>query len=103
MKKGFVVLFTLVFLANSAFAECTYFQQKRMLKNQKMIKNKVINAQVKGKMEAIQELAEADYCNNPETQKKIFLYQQQLIDLKNQKICLKKEYKSSLRKLKGKK
>ena len=93
---------------NTAFAACdkctgsySYRMQKKMLHNHKMIKNKVINAQVKGKMLAIQELSKEDYCNNPETKQKIACYQKQIEDLTNQKMCLKKEYKASLQALKA--
>ena len=100
MKKIIALLFVIMLTTNVASAGCTYFEQKRMLKNEKMIKNKVINAQVKGKMIAIQKLAAKDYCNNLETKKQIELYQKQIIELTNQKICLKKEYKMALRRLK---
>ena len=100
MKKIMALLFVVMLTANVASASCNYFQQKRMLKNEKMIKNKVINAQVKGKMLAIQKIASKDYCNNLETKKQIELYQKQIIELTNQKICLKKENKTALRSLK---
>ena len=80
---------------------CSYRAQKKMLHNRKMIRNKVINAQVKGKMLAIQELSREDYCNNPEVKQKILAYQKQIEDLTNQKMCLKREYKASLSLLKA--
>ncbi len=108
MKKLLILMFALLLGMNSAYAgscscreNCSYRVQKRMLHNHKMIKNKVINAQVKGKMLAIQELAKSDYCNNPETKQKIRCYQKQIEDLTNQKIFLRKEYRESLRKLKA--
>ncbi len=106
MKKVlalFVVFFVTASLAANADCECSYRQQKKMLHNRKMIKNKVINAQVKGKMLAIQELASNDYCNDPIVKAQIVAYQKQIVDLTNQKMCLKDEYKKSLKELKAKK
>lgn len=106
MKKIIVamsVLLALCFAINSADAACgtlcSYRTQKKMLHNRKVVKNKVINAQVKGKMLAIQQLSKEDYCNDPQTKQKILSYQKQIEDLTNQKICLKREYKASLRQL----
>lgn len=108
MKKIITSLLVLLVNCNMAFAACekcgetcSYRMQKKMLHNHKMIKNKVINAQVKGKMLAIQELSKEDYCNNPQTKQKITCYQKQIEDLTNQKLCLKKEYKASLEALKA--
>lgn len=105
MKKFVLLLIVAVLIGSAANADCgcTYRQQKKMLHNKKMIKNKVINAQVKGKMLAIQELAADDYCNDPTVKAQILAYQKQIVDLTNQKMCLKQEYKQSLRELKAKK
>lgn len=106
MKKILsLIIFAAVSFSSAAHAGSfgTYRQQKKMLHNQKMIKNKVINAQVKGKMLAIQELASKDYCNDPTVKAQIIAYQKQIVDLTNQKICLNKEYKQSLKKLKTQK
>ena len=106
MKKILsLIIFAAVSFSSAAHASsfCKYRQQKKMLHNQKMIKNKVINAQVKGKMLAIQELASKDYCNDPTVKAQIIAYQKQIVDLTNQKICLNKEYKQSLKKLKTQK
>ena len=109
MKKILLACFLTLFSANLTFAQCnsdicascSYRMQKKMLHNRKMVKNKVINAQVKGKMLAIQELSKQDCSNNIETRQKILAYQKQLEDLTNQKICLKREYKTSLHQLKA--
>ena len=77
------------------------FQIMFNLINTIMIRNKVINAQVKGKMLAIQELSKADYCNDPQTKSKIKAYEKQIQDLTNEKICLKREYKASLKLLRA--
>ena len=105
MKKILSLFIIMVMGTAAANADCgcTYRQQKKMLHNKKMIKNKVINAQVKGKMLAIQELASDDYCNDPTVKAQILAYQKQIVDLTNQKMCLKQEYKQSLRALKAKK
>ncbi len=103
MKKLLLLFIMIVFTSAAAEADCTYRQQKRMLHNKKMIKNKVINAQVKGKMLAIQELASDDYCNDPTVKAQILAYQKQIVDLTNQKMCLKQEYKQSLKELKSSK
>ena len=96
MKKVIAALFIVLFSINSANASCSYRTKKKMLHNNKVIKNKVINAQVKGKMLAIQELAKSDYCNDPQTKSKIKAYEKQIQDLTNEKLCLKREYKASL-------
>ena len=111
MKKIFSAIIAMFLCCSTAFSacdncsqnsnNCSYRMQKKMLHNHKMIKNKVINAQVKGKMLAIQELSKEDYSNNPETKQKIACYQKQIEDLTNQKMCLKKEYKTSLQALKA--
>ncbi len=103
MKRIFT-LFILFVLAGTMSANadcnCSYRQKKKMLHNQKMIKNKVINAQVKGKMLAIQKLAQEDYCNDPVVNAQIIAYQKQIVELTNKKMCLKQEYKQSLSALK---
>ena len=103
MKKITTLMCVFLFAAMAANADCgcSYRMQKKMLHNRKVIKNKVINAQVKGKMLAIQQLSKDDYCNDPKTKQKILSYQRQIEDLTNQKICLKKEYKASLKQLKA--
>ena len=103
MKKVLSLLLIIIIAelrGQKAYSSCTYRQQKKMLHNRKMIKNKVINAQVKGKMLAIQELASDDYCNDPTVKAQILAYQKQIIDLTNQKMCLKQEYHQSLKELK---
>lgn len=104
MKKllsSLVVIMLFSCISVDAKCLCSYRTQKKMLHNRKMIKNKVINAQVKGKMLAIQQLASKDTCNDPKIKEQILVYQCQIIDLTNQKICLKKEYKQSLRELRS--
>lgn len=103
MKKLLSSLFVIVFctaMCAEAGCNCNYRTQKKMLHNRKMIENKVINAQVKGKMLAIQKLASKDCCNDPKVKEQIILYQNQIVDLTNQKMCLKREYKQSLKALK---
>lgn len=105
MKKqlsSLLVFMLVTGLCANADCNCSYRMQKKMLHNRKMIKNKVINAQVKGKMLAIQKLASDDYCNDPVVKSQILAYQKQIVDLTNQKMCLKKEYKTSLQALKAK-
>ena len=101
MKKIIAAVFVILFSINAANAACSYRTQKKMLHNEKMIKNKVINAQVKGKMLAIQELSKSDYCNDPQTKSKIKAYEKQIVELTNEKICLKREYKASLKLLRA--
>ena len=101
MKKIIAALFIILLGINSANAACGYRTQKKILNNNKVIRNKVINAQVKGKMLAIQELSKADYCNDPQTKRKIKAYEKQIQDLTNEKICLKREYKASLKLLRA--
>lgn len=109
MKKIITALFVLFLAVNTSNAACTqnscqkcsYRTQKKMLHNRKMVKNKVINAQVKGKMLAIQQLSKDDCANDPCTKQKILSYQKQIEDLTNQKICLKREYRASLRQLRA--
>lgn len=101
MKKLCAFLLVFCFFAGAANAECSYRMQKKMLKNNKSVKKKVINAQIKGKLQAIQELSAQDPCNTPETRKKILQYQQQIEKLTNSKMCIKQEYKNSLRALKA--
>lgn len=105
MNKILSALFLILLLSDCTYAAectCSYRMQKKMLHNHKMIRNKVINAQVKGKMLAIQELAAQDNCNDPKVRAQILNYQKQIEDLTNQKLCLKKEYKQSLTALKAK-
>ena len=80
MKKLCAFLLTFCFFAGAANAEYSYRMQKKMLKNNKSVKKKVINAQIKGKLQAIQE---------------------QIEKLTNSKMCIKQEYKNSLRALKA--
>lgn len=102
MQKLFAVILVFSLGMNIAGANtvCSYRMQKKMLHNQKVVKNKVINAQIKGKMLAIQSLASKKGCNDVETQKQIMLYQSQIVDLTNQKMCLNSEYKTALKQLK---
>ena len=101
MKKIISAMLVFLLVSSSAQAACSYRMQKKMLHNRRVVKKKVINAQIKGKMLAIQELSRKDYCNDPKTKQKILAYQNQIVDLTNQKLCLKKEYKASLAKLKA--
>ncbi len=101
MKKICAFIFVFFFFVNTAGAQCSYRIQKKMLKNHRSVKKKVINAQIKGKLQAIQELSAQEPCNSAETKKKILLYQQQIEKLTNEKSCIKQEYKTSLRALKA--
>lgn len=101
MKKIFAAMLLLLFFVNCANAECSYRMQKKMLKNRRVVKKKVINAQIRGKMQAIQQLSAKDTCNSSETRRNILIYQKQIETLTNEKMCLKTEYKNSLRAIKA--
>lgn len=104
MKKSLILSLIISLISSSVIAsECgySYRMQKQMLKNKKNVQYKVIDAQIQGKLLAIQELAGSMPCTNEARKERIHLYQSDIENLTNQKLIIKNNYKCALKNLRN--
>ena len=104
MKKYLILSLIISLISSSVMAsECcySYRMQKQMLKNRKDVQYKVIDAQIEGKLLAIQELAGGMPCTNEARKERIQLYQSDIENLANQKLIIKNNYKCALKNLRN--
>ena len=100
MKKIFSLLVVSTMLLGSSFASEIYSQKLAVVKNTKNAKQKVVNAKIEQTNKDIKRTIENPDISEKEKNRRLNIYQNKLIDLKNQKTRIKEQYKKDKESLK---
>ena len=94
------LLMVICFSASIVFAMSDETKlQKKMLKNQKNVTNKIIDTQINNKMTRIIQVANDTNMSDEEKDKMLKQYQDDIINLKNQKTLNNYKYKKRIEQL----
>ena len=94
------LLMVICFSASIVFAMSDETQlQKNMLKNQKNVTNKIIDTQINNKMTRIIQVANDTKMSDEEKDKILKQYQNDIVNLKNQKTLNNYKYKKQIEQL----
>lgn len=94
------LLMIICFSASIVFAMSDETQlQKNMLKNQKNVTNKIIDTQINNKMTRIIQIANDTKMSDEEKDKILKQYQNDIVNLKNQKTLNNYKYKKQIEQL----
>lgn len=94
------LLMIICFSASIVFAMSDETQlQKNMLKNQKNVTNKIIDTQINNKMTRIIQVANDTKMSDEEKDKILKQYQNDIVNLKNQKTLNNYKYKKQIEQL----
>ncbi len=94
------LLMVICFSASIVFAMSDETKlQKKMLKNQKNVTNKIIDTQINNKMTRIIQVANDTNMSDEEKDKMLKQYQDDIINLKNQKTLNNYKYKKQIEQL----
>lgn len=94
------LLMIVCFSASIVFAMSDETQlQKNMLKNQKNVTNKIIDTQINNKMTRIIQIANDTKMSDEEKDKILKQYQNDIVNLKNQKTLNNYKYKKQIEQL----